>query len=101
MSVTRNDCCFNILPYITGKGNTLLSYARYAGLHREEILAVGDHLNDLSMLDGSSAGRVGCPSDAVPEVRDAVRRAGGGVASQPGPLGTVAIIRRYGLLQSA
>ena len=95
MNVTRNDCWINILPVESGKGNTLLAFARHIGVERERILAVGDHLNDISMLDGSSAGLVGCPGDAVPEIREMVIRAGGHVATQPGPLGTVEIIRRY------
>ncbi|MFH0878308.1 MAG: HAD hydrolase family protein, partial [Lentisphaerota bacterium] len=93
MSITRNDCWINILPRETGKGNTLLAYARTIGVRPDEILAVGDHLNDLTMLDGSSAGHVGCPGNAVPEIIQTVRSAGGRVAAQDGPLGSVEIIR--------
>lgn len=76
-----------------GKGNALLAFARHAGIDPSTILAVGDHHNDLSMLLPEVAGFLGCPADATPEVRQAIRKAGGIIAKNPGPAGTVEIIR--------
>jgi hydroxymethylpyrimidine pyrophosphatase-like HAD family hydrolase len=64
-------------------------------LRPSEVLAVGDQFNDLTMLDGRSALHVGCPRDAQPEVCTLVRRAGGVVASEPGPAGTVQVLRCF------
>lgn len=93
--VTRNGSWFNCLPRSAGKGAILSHFARRYGYAQARILAVGDHINDLSMLDGEAAASVGCPSDAYPAVRERVRAAGGRVAASPGPSGTVEIIRAW------
>lgn len=77
-----------------GKGVVLAEAARHLGIAREQILAIGDHLNDLDMLDGRAAAHVGCPADSDPEVKAIVRRAGGMIASAEHTRGTVEIIRR-------
>jgi len=93
--VTRNGGWLVILPSHLGKGNVLRTYIGGAGFSPGDVLTVGDHFNDISMLDGSVVSNVGCPGDAVPEVAEAVRRAGGWVASAKGPEGTVEVIERY------
>ena len=47
---------------------------------RENIFAAGDHHNDISMLDGKVAAMPSCPANAIDEVKEAVRKAGGYVA---------------------
>ena len=94
-SLTRNGGWVAILPSATGKGNLLRKYASLSGYRPEEVLAIGDHWNDISMLDGSSVRHVGCPADAMPEVLETVRKAGGIVASAKGPSGTVEIIEHH------
>ncbi len=97
---TRNGPWINILPREAGKGNTLRRFAELRGIHPEAVLAIGDHLNDESMLNGISVAHAGCPADAVPEILSTVRSAGGLVASGKGPLGTVEIIRHFCLSQT-
>jgi len=72
-----------------GKGNVLKAYLEYRELHPSCVLAAGDHENDLSMLDGGVTPHVACPGNAYPPVREAVKRAGGYVASAHGPEGTL------------
>lgn len=93
--VTQNGGWVAVLPEDLGKGNVLRAYLHHAGLSPDVTLAIGDHVNDLSMLDGLAATRLGCPSDAAPAVRESVARAGGRIASAPGPEGTVEIIQYY------
>ncbi len=62
------------------KGAALAELSRLLDIPREEILAAGDHHNDLSMLDGQYAKYPCCPANAIPEVKDAVRKADGYVA---------------------
>jgi len=62
------------------KGAALAELSRLLEISREEIFAAGDHHNDLSMLDGRVAKYSSCPANAIPEVKDAVRDAGGYVA---------------------
>jgi len=72
-----------------GKGNVLRAYLAWREQAADAVLAIGDHGNDLSMLDGSVTPHVACPGNAFPAVRDAVRGAGGYVAEADGPLGTL------------
>lgn len=74
------------------KGSALRELARAAAIARPAILAVGDNHNDLSMLDGEVAGMVACPGNAIEEVREAVRNAGGWVSEHPDALGTAEAI---------
>ncbi len=78
-----------------GKGNVLKAYLAWRKMAADTVLAVGDHGNDLSMLDGSVTPHVACPGDAFPAVRDAVRRAGGYVAEAHGPHGTLEAFHHF------
>lgn len=93
-ALSRNGGWVAALPAELGKGALLETFGRDLGIAAEHILAVGDHINDISMLDGTAAGHVGCPADAVVEVIETVRRAGGMVSAYDGPLGTVEILEQ-------
>jgi HAD superfamily hydrolase (TIGR01484 family) len=62
------------------KGAALAELARLINVPRENIFAAGDHYNDLSMLDGRFASMPACPANAIAEVKETVREAGGYVA---------------------
>jgi hydroxymethylpyrimidine pyrophosphatase-like HAD family hydrolase len=62
------------------KGAALAELARLIDIARENIFAAGDHHNDISMLDGKVAAMPSAPDNAIPEVKEAVRSAGGYVA---------------------
>jgi HAD superfamily hydrolase (TIGR01484 family) len=62
------------------KGAALAELSRLLEISREDVFAAGDHHNDLSMLDGRYAKYPSCPANAIAEVKDAVRAAGGYVA---------------------
>ena len=64
------------------KGVTLAELARLIEIPREQTFAAGDHFNDISMLDGRYAQFPACPANAIPEVKAAVRMAGGYVAKR-------------------
>ena len=49
----------------------------------ENVFAAGDHLNYLPMLDGQFAACVAAPDNAVPEVKEIVRRQKGYISHQP------------------
>jgi len=92
--VLRNSGWVAVLPRHLGKGAVTGAYLRSRWLEAHQALAIGDQLNDLSMLDGRVTAAVGCPGDAAEEVKAAVRRAGGVVASQPGYRGTLEILEK-------
>ncbi|MFN2507689.1 MAG: HAD family hydrolase [Chthoniobacterales bacterium] len=62
------------------KGAALAELQRLIGISRQETFAAGDHHNDLSMLDGRYAQFPACPANAITEVKETVRAAGGYVA---------------------
>ena len=64
------------------KGAALAELARLIQIPRENIFAAGDHHNDISMLDGEVAAMPACPANAIREVKEAVRAAGGYVAGR-------------------
>ena len=64
------------------KGAALSELSRLLEIEREHVFAAGDHHNDISMLDGAFAAMPACPANAIPEVQEAVRQAGGYVAQK-------------------
>lgn len=62
------------------KGAALAELSRLLEIPAAQIFAAGDHHNDISMLDGRFARYPACPANAIPEVKAAVRSAGGYVA---------------------
>jgi len=77
------------------KAALLEHYCAVRGIAREKIIAVGDGYNDITMLDAGLTPHAGCPADACPEVRAAVRAGGGYIAGTSGPEGTMEVIRYY------
>jgi len=62
------------------KGAALAELQRLIDIEPAETFAAGDHHNDISMLDGRYAQFPACPANAIPEVTETVRDAGGYVA---------------------
>jgi hydroxymethylpyrimidine pyrophosphatase-like HAD family hydrolase len=61
----------------------------------ENVIAVGDGANDISLLDGTVTRRVGCPADACRDVLDVVRQVGGHVARAVGAKGTLQVLKHF------
>ncbi|MDQ3198751.1 MAG: HAD hydrolase family protein [Verrucomicrobiota bacterium] len=64
------------------KGAALEELSRLTEIPHSAIFAAGDHHNDISMLDGRYAALPACPANAIPAVKEAVRRADGWVAEK-------------------
>lgn len=62
------------------KGAALGELGRLLNISAVDTFAIGDHHNDLSMLDGRFAAMPACPGNAVDVVKETVRQAGGYVA---------------------
>jgi HAD superfamily hydrolase (TIGR01484 family) len=77
------------------KGAALAELARLIDIPRENIFAAGDHHNDISMLDGSVAAMPACPANAIDEVKDAVRNAGGFVAEREHGAGVYDALKHF------
>ena len=94
-SFNRNDVWMRFTHREIHKGSSLTELGRLLGIPREEVLAIGDHHNDIPMLDGSAAGMVACPSNAVREVQEIVRRNQGYVSPHPWGEGVADAIRHF------
>jgi hypothetical protein len=81
------------VPYT--KGISLMALARRLGVTHEEVLAVGNGHNDISMLDGVAARMVGCPSNSEPDVMEVVSRAGGHISESRALAGVVDVIDAF------
>ena len=90
--VSRNYWGTNVTLASGSKGCALRHVGDGLGLAPEEVLAIGDSLNDLSMLDGRHGLRAACVGNADPVVKEAVVKSGGLVAEKPGGEGVVEII---------
>lgn len=86
-------------PVAGSKGDAVSKLARTVRVEREDVFAVGDGPNDVSMLNGGSAASVACVGNAVPEVKQVVRDANGCVASGKGLAGVLEALDPY--IQSA
>ncbi len=94
-SFSRNDVWMRFAHRDVHKGSALAELARLLAIPREAVLAIGDHQNDIPMLDGSAAAMVACPANAVDEVKDLVRSAGGYVSPFPWGEGVADAIRHF------
>lgn len=94
-SFNRNDVWMRFAHREIHKGSSLAELARLLGIPREEVLAIGDHHNDIPMLDGHAAAMVACPGNAVEEVKRVVRANGGYVSPYPWGEGVADAIRHF------
>jgi hydroxymethylpyrimidine pyrophosphatase-like HAD family hydrolase len=85
----RNSIYFRFSHRFYNKGICLEAIAAGLGVGPAEILAVGDHLNDLPMLERRYAWNLACPANAVDEVKAQVKAEGGYVAARKVGEGTV------------
>lgn len=81
--VVRNDIYARFSHEAYSKGTALSEIARRLGVGREQVLAAGDHLNDLSMLSRDHARWLVAPSNAIEPVKETVRRQQGYVSDEP------------------
>jgi hydroxymethylpyrimidine pyrophosphatase-like HAD family hydrolase len=100
LTVVRNDVYARFSHRAFNKGAALGEITRRLGLHSGEVLAVGDHLNDLPMLTQVFAGMVAAPSNAVASVKEAVRLGSGYLSPRAHGHGVADAIKFYLARQS-
>lgn len=77
------------------KGSALAELSRLLGLIRTDVLAAGDHYNDIPMLDGIHAAHVACPANAIPPVQEMITNVGGYIAKASWGDGIAEAIRYF------
>lgn len=83
LSVVRNDVYSRFCHDHFTKGTALREIAQHLGLKADQVLAAGDHLNDISMLNRRFARYLVAPANAIPEVKKLVLEQGGFVSERP------------------
>jgi HAD superfamily hydrolase (TIGR01484 family) len=83
LTVVRNDVYARFSHEAYSKGTALAEISRRLGVGRDQVLAAGDHLNDLPMLSLEHARWLVAPSNAIELVKQAVRRQDGFVSDEP------------------
>lgn len=77
LTVVRNDVYARFSHVNYDKGTALAEISRQLGLDASSVFAIGDHLNDLPMLQPKHAAHLAAPANSVPETLAVVRAAGG------------------------
>jgi HAD superfamily hydrolase (TIGR01484 family) len=95
MQIIRSKTEVEVRMVPATKGTALAELARRLKVPADQILAIGNGHNDLSMLDGTVAGMVGCPNNSVFEVMSLIGEVGGHVASHSSLSGVIEIIDAY------
>lgn len=80
IALVRNDIYGRLAHTAYTKGSAMAEVARVLSIQPENILAAGDHWNDLSMLQSDLAHLLVAPANAMPEVAAQVHAEGGYVA---------------------
>lgn len=91
----RSDTHLRFCHQFYNKGSTLAELSRLVSIKADYILAIGDHHNDLAMLDNRVASMVACPSNAHEAVKKKVLQLQGHVSEYPAGKGTSEAISRY------
>lgn len=95
LTVVRNDIYARFSHVGYNKGTALREIAGQLGIGPDHTFAAGDHLNDLPMLSSAVARCLAAPDNAVPEVKEAVRRQNGYVSHQPWGHGVARSLEHY------
>jgi hypothetical protein len=95
LTLVRNDVYARFSHRAFNKGSALGEISRRLGIRRDEIFAIGDHLNDLPMLTTQYAAFLAAPANAVPSVKQTVLQAGGYISSGAYGNGVLEAIKYY------
>lgn len=95
VEISRNHHIVLALPRQASKGMALAKLAELLGLQAKQVLAIGDNINDLSMLSKDSGFTVATVANADTSVRCNVEEAGGFIADKAISLGVNEIFLHY------
>ena len=95
-SFQRNSIYLRFCHRDYHKGSALGELCRLETIAIQDVLAAGDHFNDLAMLDGIYAKNTACPANAIEPVKELVRRTQGYVAEKCWADGVAEALAFYG-----
>ncbi len=83
LAVNRNAMFVGFIPQHGTKGKALRFLVSYLGIPPRRVMAIGDSINDLDMLNGAYGFFPAAVANAEPDIKAAVQRAGGMITNQP------------------
>ena len=83
LSLMRNTIYFRFCHRDYHKGSALSAIAEEIQIPQEHRFVIGDHLNDLQMLDRNVAQFIACPSNSAKSVKAKVKEQDGYIATLP------------------
>ena len=95
LSIVRNDVYARFSHAAYNKGTALAEIGRQLGVKGDHTFAAGDHLNDVPMLSGDFARCLVAPDNAIPAVKELVRRQNGYISHQPWGHGVARGLEHY------
>ena len=95
LTIVRNDVYARFSHVAFSKGTAMAELSRRLGVGPAEVFAIGDHLNDLPMLSRRFAHFLAAPANAVPLVRETVRRQAGYLCRRSHGAGVAEAIKYY------
>ena len=85
----------SLIPSVGTKGEAVKKLAHVTHIDAANILTIGYGVNDVSMLNVDTARFPDCVGNAVPQVKEAVKAAGGYIARQSGMKGVIETLHRH------
>jgi HAD superfamily hydrolase (TIGR01484 family) len=95
LTVVRNDVYSRFSHVDFNKGTALAELGRLIGVKVEETFVAGDHYNDVPMLSTNCAKFIVCPDNAIPPIKELVRRQNGYISHQPWGHGVARGLEHY------
>ncbi len=93
LRISRNKSELALRSPSTGKGNAIARLAQRLAFDPQDVLAMGDSGNDVSMLDGEQGFQVATVANADQPIKEVVTQNGGYIASKPRSDGVAEILR--------
>ena len=93
--VHRNCHLLGVYLLSCGKGNALARVAEHFDVSTQQVLAVGDGLNDLTMMEEKFGFLCGAPENADPLLLERVRDRGGRIGAGSAYTGVMDVLRQY------
>jgi hydroxymethylpyrimidine pyrophosphatase-like HAD family hydrolase len=94
----RNSIYFRFSHPDYHKGACLNALIKRFKLSPDVVFAIGDHWNDMPMLQKNLAYGIACPRNSIPEIKDSVRLQGGFVADADAGAGVLQALEHFEFL---
>ena len=89
IEMKSNKDQFSFRPAFLNKGNAVKNLMQLAGLSSDEVVAAGDEVADIGMINEGAAGFLIGPENSAPKVKQAIAKSGGEIGKGHACLGVI------------